>query len=126
MLIDSLSQGIPVHVRIYFRSGNIGMSQHRLDSSQIRPAPHHVGREAVPQHMGAHLGVNSSQQSPSLEADPESLSRHSTSPPGDEDEIRGLSSEKGAPRGFEIFPQAVQGDIADRNKARLITFAGNE
>ena len=59
MLIHDLAQPAPCHVRVDLRGGNVGVTQHNLNTAQIRAALHQMRGETVPHYMRRQIAKNS-------------------------------------------------------------------
>jgi hypothetical protein len=60
VLFDGLAQPRPHDVRINLRRRDIGMTQHGLDTAQVRPTFEKMGGEAVADHVWSQIMKDSS------------------------------------------------------------------
>jgi hypothetical protein len=84
MLVHRLSQPGAKYVSIKLGCFDIGVAEHGLETTQVRPTFQQMGGEGMPQHVGAQLAKDTGRLSVIPKQLPEALARHARSPSGNE------------------------------------------
>src|SRR5208283_2215381 len=85
VLVDSLPQARPQHVRVDLGGGDVGVSQHGLHAAQVGAAFQQVGGKAVPDGVRRQMLKNAGLAAMTAQQFPERLASHRSAAGSDEE-----------------------------------------